>query len=217
MPSADDLFSDADRYIRTISGRKFHLHGNDPDEIDIDDIAHALSHMGRFTGHTSRFYSVAEHSVLVADIVRHLTGGDDPWLMLSALMHDSTEAYLADISAPFKGALTNYKDLEQFTWVRIAHKYRMHPDMDPIIKKADWIALFAEAIELQPNGEHHTWVYWDEYGPMAREYLRSFGIPNSPPRYARRLFLREFQRWTAATQSGCASPSKEPIGYRVEA
>lgn len=216
MPSKEDNFKNS-RYIRTISGRKFHLHGADPDEIDIDDIAHALSHMGRFTGHTKRFYSVAEHSILVADIVGHLTGGEDPWLLLTALMHDATEAYLADISAPFKGALTNYCDLEDFVWTRIAHKYRLNPEMDPVIKKADWIALFAESLELQPHSDQKTWFNWEEYGPAGAQYHRDFGVPNYPSAFAKRIFLREFKRLTMLCSKHTDSSSKEPANFRIEA
>lgn len=70
----------------------------DPDTIDIEDIAYALSHLCRFTGHTSRFYSVGEHSLRVCRIVE----SRDPAIRMAALLHDASEAYLNDIASPVK-------------------------------------------------------------------------------------------------------------------
>lgn len=193
MPSKEDLFAGDLRYIRTISGKKFFLNGVDPAEIDIEDIAHALSHIGRFTGHTERFYSVAEHSLLVTKMVHEAMGVNDPWLLLSALMHDSTEAYLADISSPFKGALTNYADLEDRVWQRIAFKFGVNPVMDPCIKEADWVALFAESLVLQPKSEQHTWYNWNKYGEEAMRFNDKIGIPNLCPVVTKHKFLRVFR------------------------
>jgi hypothetical protein len=179
MPSATDNF-EGHRYIRTITGRKFHLFGDDPEEIDLQDICVALSHMARFTGHTNRLYSVAEHSLLVHDILWTMFKVRDPVVLLSGLLHDSTEAYLADISAPFKGALGNYRELEDRVWGRIASKWGLPHEMDPRIKEADWIALFAEAIELQDpeRSEIHTWKFYDQWGSKAEQWLDWVGIPD---------------------------------------
>lgn len=176
MPGKTDLFTNA-RYIQTISGRKFHLEGTDPEEIQLTDICHALGHLGRFTGHTTRLYTVAEHSILVDDIVRMMRG-DDPMLRLQALLHDATEAYLADISAPFKGALGNYYELEEQVHARIADKFGLPHELDPIIKEADWIALFAEAQELQPLADLTTWYGYDKWGRRAEAMFEWNQIPD---------------------------------------
>lgn len=84
--------------IRTFSGKWIYPLDPRLDEIDLGDIAHALSNLCRFTGHC-QFYSVAEHSCYVAATVT------DPRLRLPALLHDAAEAYLGDIAAPNKGAL----------------------------------------------------------------------------------------------------------------
>ncbi len=68
--------------------------------IDIDDIAHALSHECRYGGHCDRFYSVAEHSVRVAEILR--MQGASAVEILAGLLHDGSEAYLKDIPRPLK-------------------------------------------------------------------------------------------------------------------
>lgn len=71
-----------------------------PDQVDIMDIAHSLAMINRFTGHTVRPYSVAEHSLLVADICA--MEGHGHTLQLAALLHDAHEAYTGDVSSPVK-------------------------------------------------------------------------------------------------------------------
>lgn len=176
MPSKTDLFTNA-RYIQTFSGRRFHLEGTDPEELQLEDICHALAHLGRFTGHTTRLYTVAEHSILVDEIVLMMRG-DDPMLRLQALLHDATEAYLADIAAPFKGALGNYYNLEETVHRRIADKFGLPHTLDPVIKEADWIALFAEARELQPLADLDTWYGYENWGKRAEAMFEWNQIPN---------------------------------------
>lgn len=71
-----------------------------PEDIEIMDIVLALSQQCRFSGHTPGFYSVAEHSVLVAEMMQAET--NDPMLTLAALLHDAAEAYLGDVARPVR-------------------------------------------------------------------------------------------------------------------
>lgn len=90
----------------TSSGRRFWPADPRVDDICIGDIAHALSMQCRFGGHSKAFYSVAQHSVLVARLV-------SPGNALVGLLHDATEAYLQDIIRPLKRELrATYKPLE---------------------------------------------------------------------------------------------------------
>lgn len=82
-------------WIQTYNGRQVHPFDPDPAQIDIHDIAHALANLCRFTGHTQQFYSVAQHSVLVA---QQCPAEFAAW----GLMHDAAEAYLNDIARPLK-------------------------------------------------------------------------------------------------------------------
>ena len=93
-------------WIETYSGKQFYLDGTDTDSIVIEDIAHALANLCRYNGHTNRFYSVAEHSVLVSYAV-------PKEYALWGLMHDASEAYLSDIPRPFKAMIANYKTMEE--------------------------------------------------------------------------------------------------------
>src|SRR5690242_720613 len=81
--------------IRTYTGRAFSPLDPNPDDIVIEDIAHALSLNCRFTGHVRWHYSVAQHSVLCSEIV-------PSEYALTALLHDASEAYLSDIARPIK-------------------------------------------------------------------------------------------------------------------
>ncbi len=73
-------------YIQTLSGKKFDYLNSTTDDVEIEDIANALSHICRFSGHLPEFYSVAQHSVLCSQIV-------PPDFAFEALMHDAAEAY----------------------------------------------------------------------------------------------------------------------------
>ncbi|KKN68080.1 hypothetical protein LCGC14_0455340 [marine sediment metagenome] len=84
-------------FILTYTGKMFHYDHIEPDSIDIRDIAHALSHLCRYTGHTSMFYSVAQHSLLVSE---KMPGG--PADKLAGLLHDAAEAYVNDLASPLK-------------------------------------------------------------------------------------------------------------------
>lgn len=88
-------------WINTASGVQFWPLSPRIDDIHPSDIGHALSRLCRYGGHTSVFYSVAEHSVrLAAHVMRHEGAGR---MALAALLHDGSEAYLVDVPRPLKG------------------------------------------------------------------------------------------------------------------
>ena len=97
--------------IRTFSG--IHMSPADPrpEEICIEDIAHALSLMTRANGHFPVFYSVAQHSLDCAAMAQ--AEGRSSREVLACLLHDASEAYLSDITRPVKGCLPEYRRIEQ--------------------------------------------------------------------------------------------------------
>lgn len=125
------------------------------DDIYITDIAHALAHQCRFNGYTSRHYSVAEHSVYVSRLVERMAI-EAGWTnkeaireaALQALLHDATEAYLIDVPRPVKGALTEYKAIEDRLWAVLAERFRVPSTMHPFIKVVDMRMCVTEKLAL---------------------------------------------------------------------
>lgn len=128
-------------WIETQSGVKFELSDPDPDSVALCDITHALGKLCRFTGHTSRFYSVAEHSIHVASLVPEE-------LRLAALLHDAAEAYIGDISTPLKMLLkkTDLKKIENRILLAVWKKFRLDLTEEDCraIHEADIRVLLAE-------------------------------------------------------------------------
>lgn len=127
-------------WIQTFSGKPFWPFDPRPDEIDLEDIAHALSNLCRFSGHVRTFYSVAEHSVWVSSLV-------DPEYAKWGLLHDATEAYLVDLPRPLKrhglmGRL--YRETEDRLMEVIAARFDLPWPMPAEVKKADSVMLATE-------------------------------------------------------------------------
>lgn len=117
-------------WMQTCTGRAFYPMDPRPQEIHIEDIAGALSKLCRFGGHTLRFYSVAEHCVVMAEASPDL-------FKLEALMHDASEAYLSDVIRPIKSFLTNYTDIERNLERCIAERFALPFPMSPGVKQLD--------------------------------------------------------------------------------
>ena len=135
-------------YVHTWCGHRFYFLDPDPDTVCIEDIAHSLSLQCRFNGHTTEFYSVAQPSLIVADIVRRET--DDPRLALTGLLHDAPEAYLGDVVSPLKCLLPGYKKFEQVVEKCIADRFSLPHPFPKVIHTADVEALKGEFNSLAP-------------------------------------------------------------------
>jgi hypothetical protein len=88
-------------FIQTLSGRRVNPLDAAVEDIDPGDIANALANLCRFGGHSKAFYSVAQHSVIVADLLER-QGDATPDELMAALLHDAAEAYLGDVPHPVK-------------------------------------------------------------------------------------------------------------------
>lgn len=137
-------------WIQSLDGRKIDLHNPSADCIDPTTLATVLARMPRFGGHTRVFYSVAQHSVLVANLVQ------EPELKLPALLHDAHEAYwgFGDITRPAKlisRRLSHVLQQQQrlFDWA-IADRFGFDPKLFEAeqIHRADALALATEARDL---------------------------------------------------------------------
>lgn len=141
--------------MQSYTGKLIDLANFTPEDVRLPDIAHALSQINRYTGHTIRPLSVAEHSVTVSMLCpeEHALWG---------LMHDASEAYLGDVSRPLKSLLPDYRLLEQGVQRIIAQAFRLPWPIPPDVHHADVRALLAEkAVLLSVN---HDWGF-DGYEP----------------------------------------------------
>lgn len=165
-------------WIQTYTGKAFWPLDPRADEVNILDIAHALSNICRYTGHVSRFYSVAEHSVLVSLNV-------PPEYAMWGLLHDASEAYLTDIARPVKKYLTNYRDIEHGIMSAVAEHFLLQGDEPEIVKVADNRILLDEKAALF---RHHPPRPWDaiEGGPLGVD------IAGHYPATAEEIFLKRY-------------------------
>ena len=137
-------------WVQTYTGKAFDVQNPSTDDIDPMDIAHSLSMLCRFNGHCRQFYSVAEHSVRVAEI---LPGG----LKLHGLLHDAAEAYIGDIASPIKPMFGGFKDTEDRIMRMVCRRFRIEYPMHDEVKHADMVLLSTEKRDLMGN-EPRDWV-----------------------------------------------------------
>lgn len=144
-------------WIQTLSGRRFWLDDIESNYIDVRDIAAALSKLARYTGHSRRFVSVAEHSVRVARIV-------PPVHRLAGLLHDASEAYLGDVSTPLKTLpeMAGYRDLESRLMRCVERRFRLARGAccHDVVRLADRQILAAEVAEVGPQPIDPGWQIW---------------------------------------------------------
>lgn len=133
-------------WMQTVSGIQFWPLDPRPDEVLIEDIAHALGMQCRYGGHSSIHYSVAQHSVLLSEWV--LEQGYGAEVAFQALMHDATEAYCCDIPRPLKKHMAGYDEIEERLRLCICKKFGMSPNWHPIVHDADNRILFDERDQL---------------------------------------------------------------------
>ena len=165
-------------WILTRSGRHPDFLDPRPGEIEIFDIAVALSRECRFSGQTRRAYSVAQHSVLASRIV-------PDGFAREALLHDATEAYLRDLSRPLKHLLPEYLRLERRLDRVIRQKFGLPVEKSDPVDLADRILLATEKRDLMPP-DPEDWAILAGIRPLPGR------IVPWPEVRARTLFLRRF-------------------------
>lgn len=145
-----DRFTRPGDWMQTFTGGQFWPLDPRAEEIDPRDIAHALAMQCRYNGHCRRFYSVAEHCVLLSAAVR-------PENALWALLHDAAEAYVGDMVRPLKRQMPNFRVLEDTVLHAIAFRFDLPWPMPAEVIEADNRILRSERIELMPS-EHQWWT-----------------------------------------------------------
>lgn len=163
-------------FTLTHSGQRFFLLDPRLEEVRIADIAHSLAMQCRWTGHTRRFLSIAEHSVHVSRLCP----------TLSALLHDAPEAYLGDCSRPLKHAVPDLVRVEKGIWAAVALKFDLPCTLSATVHHADQTALADEIVQgFVPEP-------WDfEWERLPKSSRRS--LIGHCPQTAERQFLARFK------------------------
>lgn len=172
--------------IETYTGLFFDYVNPKLEQVDIDDIAHALAHTVRFGGHVNHYYSVAEHCLIVRQLVIEQGRPD---LGLAALLHDAHEAYLGDLPSPLKALIgPNYRNLVALADYVIASACGFDPaDFHaPAVVEADALALRHEAACLKQS--EGTGPHWGQSFPSHRNHL----IIGYDPRPAAKEFIAAY-------------------------
>jgi hypothetical protein len=170
-----------DRYLSTYTGKKFYPYDPRPEQICIEDIAHGLSMLCRFAGQCRFFFSVAEHSIAVA----HLLPAN---LKLFGLLHDASEAYLADLPRPVKAGLPEYRAIETNVERVIAEKFELPFPMPPEVKAADQALLKDEVFSFF-GAQRYFEDFDEEYsGEGAAPFVRGLS-----PQIAESRFLYQYR------------------------
>jgi len=174
-------------YITTFTGIDFYVKSYSEDDFDIVDIAHALSNNCRWAGHTSSFYSVAQHSVYVSRFMKKHK--------MLGLIHDASEAYGSDMPTPFKAELPDFQKMETRMQNKIYNKFlgalpskeaheqlkiadKLLLDFEGTMFIKHWQNIIDVSIIKQVDDRFHPWE----------------------PRHAREEFLKEFRKLIATEE-----------------
>lgn len=148
----------------------------------IEDIALSLSNLCRFGGQIGKFYSIAQHCVLVSYII-------DPEFALDGLLHDGVEAFMVDIPTPLKSLLPDYKALEEKHEAEMFRRFGLQYPMVPAVRKADGELLIAEVRDMKP-----AHPMWDGYGIDASH------VPTITPWTAEEAWVKFMLRFDELTK-----------------
>lgn len=174
--------------IQTHGGHTFDPKSRVISQIDIFDVSHALSNLCRFAGHCRSFYSVAEHSVLVANIIEKFWP-DDHAAIRAGFFHDATEAYVVDLPTPIKVLLPDYTDIEDKIATDIESEFQVEfgSEIATKVKFADMVALATEARYLFDDVSH--WESIKSFTPVPELLAKGFPLP---PEEAKKYFMRKY-------------------------
>lgn len=139
--------------IITANGQVLDFTNVDPTAINRYDLARGLANVCRYSGQVTKFYSVAEHCILVA---RHAPLHLKPY----ALLHDAAEAYIGDVPRPVKLLCPEYKEVEGRVEEAILKRFGVLVSAWelPVIKELDNRALLLEAMSLKLVTDPRAWL-----------------------------------------------------------
>lgn len=165
------------------SGKPFWPLDPDIEDIHIEDIAHALSMQCRYNGHTTEFYSVAQHSVIVS---RYLPLS----LAFEGLLHDAAEAYCGDMIRPIKVDDHFFMEVDDRLDKACRKRFGLPAEMSPEVRKMDLTVCVTEKRDLIPPNPDVDW------GPNLPEPLAATIVPVGPME-AKNMFLNQYETLVA--------------------
>ncbi len=186
-----------------LSGRRLDLIDPSPLDVEIDDIAHGLARVARWNGQTigEHPFSVAQHSLVVEDLVRRMKPGIEARWRLAALLHDAPEYVIGDMISPFKAALgldyQTFEDrLERAIHIRFGLPPKAPAEIKRLIKSADRVSAYYEAIDLAGFSEAEALaVFGRPPKPVVRLKLQPWA-----PAEAQARFLERFAKLSKAAE-----------------
>lgn len=131
-------------------------------DIHIKDIILGLSNKPHFSGMSKRFFSIAEHSILVKKLLekylleKEIKHPDLIGVFRYALLHDAAEAYIGDMITPIKLCFPKFKSLESI-WEKVIFEKFGVTDYKHVVKQFDVEALNIEA-DCFYNGAKHEFI-----------------------------------------------------------
>ncbi len=151
--------------IITHSGKAFSPLYPRVEDVDLNDIAWSLAHTLRYKGHIQPAVSVAEHSILVKDIIERLW--PESGMAVCGLLHDACEAYTQDIPSPIRrmafikreGFFLPWGEFDDLVNAVICQKIGIDPaDLaSPEVKAADLLAAAIEKRDSQNFKDAPSW------------------------------------------------------------
>lgn len=193
MPASSH--SSARAWQRMLSGRRLDILNPSPLDIEIDDIAHGLARVARWNGQTSGKYgfSVAQHSVLVEQILSLNAPQLAQKWRLACLLHDAPEYVIGDMITPVKAVIgAPYKKIEALLQEAVHIRFGLPPELPSgiahSIKRADRMAAYLEATELAGFSAKDAGKLF----PKLRGIPKGIDLTPLSPEKATRSFLRRF-------------------------
>lgn len=194
---------------RMLSGRRLNLLDPSPLDVEISDIAHGLARVARWNGQTvgDHAFSVAEHSLLVEEIARHIEPQLTADQCLGVLLHDAPEYVIGDMISPFKAVMGgSYKEIEERLQTAIhlsfGLKAALPGPLKKLTKRADTIAAYFEAVELAGFDDAEAQRIFGKpegFGtPRGRGAPPRLGLAPLPASRAQATFLARFEEIQAA-------------------
>lgn len=188
--TVDHLYQVEDGWIEIHDGTPFRFAAPERGSLSAEVIATSLSRICRYGGHTRRFYSVAEHCILMADYVAAQDWAT-PRDILTTLHHDDAEAVIGDLPRPIKAKMPQFKTAENVLDSFIADEFGTYLRFPAWLKEYDTRILVNERAEIM-NPSNNDWGT-DDMDPLPGIVFKH--ITGRFPSLIARQWLNRHYQW----------------------